>query len=136
MKFDRVYHPYHLWEEVAAGMWSASVNKKEQLERAASFTGDHKAYGENMLRVVSEWPISCENALTDESLNQRAWVGHAACALAIGCPEDITREAWGLLSDEQRILANREADRAIRVWRNNYAKSRGLRSSLDQPLLL
>ena len=136
MKFDRVYHPYTEWEEVAHGMWSAVDNKKEWLARAIAFTGDHALYGSYMLRVIKEWPISCENALTDESLNQRAWVGHAACALAIGCPEDITREAWGLLSDEQRILANREADRAIRVWRNNYAKIRGLRSSLDQPLLL
>ena len=135
MKLDRVYHPYTEWEEVAHGMWAQVENKKERLEMAVSFTGDHRLYGSFMIRVISEWKISCENALTDGALNQRAWVGHAACALGIGCPEDITRHAWGLLTDEQRLLANREADRAIRIWRSNYKQDSQLREDVDGSLL-
>ena len=53
-------------------------------------------------------------------------MGHAAVALAIGCPEDITRAAWGKLTDEQQLLANKEAERAIQAWEHAYIKDRGL----------
>jgi hypothetical protein len=134
-KFKRVYHPYELWEEIKFGMWDDVSDEKEWLEKAILFTGDHKLYGSFMMRVVSEWPISCENALTDYNINRRAWVGHAASALGIGCPEHITRKAWRFLSYEQQYLANEEASRAIRAWENNYFKSQQLRESLGGALL-
>lgn len=135
MKFKRVYHPFHAWEEIRHGMWSDVDDRRCHLDKAIAFTGDAKLYGSYMMRVISEWPISCENALTDSALNQRAWVGHAACAMAIGCPEDITREAWGRLTDEQRLLANKEADRAIRKWRYDYSKDKGLHIDMGESLL-
>lgn len=89
------------------------------LERAIEFTGNHVLYGAWMMRVIAEWPISCEHNLTDVSQNRRAWVGHAAVCLAIGIPEDVVREAWGSLTDEQRRLANLQADKAIKAWEEN-----------------
>lgn len=131
----RVYHPYDRWEEVTAGMWSEVEDRKGWLARAIAFTGNHKLYGEYMMKVVVLWPISCENALTDTALNRKAWIGHAACALALGCPEDITREAWGHLTDEQRLLANEEADRAVRAWEYAYRKDHDLYGPMGEPLL-
>ena len=116
-------------------MWGEVKNKKVFLQNAINFTGNHKKYGEYMMRVVMEWPISSENALTDYRLNRRAWIGHAACALAIRCPEDITREAWSKLSDEQRILANQEADRAIAAWEHAYAQNYDLRKNVGEEML-
>lgn len=115
---ERIYHPYWLWEEVDHNMWGDVNDRKKFLKIAIEFTGDHKLYGRFMMRVIREWEYSCENALTDPNINQKAWVGHAAAALARGIPEDITREAWGHLTDEQRLLANKEADRAITYWRD------------------
>lgn len=135
MKIKRVYHDCRLWEEVAANMWGEATDRKQALEQAIAFTGDHALYGSFMTRVVNEWPISCENALTDESLNKKAWIGHAAVALALNIPEDITRQAWGFLTDEQRLLANREAARALREWEDAYRTSKGLRYALVQPVL-
>lgn len=123
MRFERVYHHYLDWEEIDFNMWGTVENRLKYLDRAIEFTGDHKKYGRFMMRVINEWKISCENALTDYSLNRKAWVGHAACALALGCPEDITREAWGTLTDEQQLLANKEAGAAIQAWEYNYFKS-------------
>jgi len=136
MHLPRVWHPYQEWEEVAYGMWSEVSDRAAYLRWAIHFTGDHKQYGHYMNRVVDEWEISCENALTDPSLNRKAWVGHAACALAGGCPEDIVRQAWGKLTDEQRTLANRQADRAIRRWEERYAASIGLCPNVGKPMLL
>lgn len=135
MKFTRVYHPYWDWEEIDHNMWGAVTDRKKAINSAIRFTGDHDLYGRFMMRVVNEWRVSCENALTDYSLNRKAWVGHAACALARGIPEDITRTAWGSLSDEQRILANQAADRAIQHWEHSYAKSIGLCGGMGAQVL-
>lgn len=135
MKLKRVYHHHGEWEEIPAGMWGEVEDRKAWIAKAIAFTGNHKLYGSFMMKVITHWPISCENALTDSSLNQKAWIGHAACALAIGCPEDITREAWGQLTDEQRLLANKEADRAIRMWRYAYGKDRNLLPDMGETLL-
>lgn len=116
-------------------MWGDVSDHRAALQEAIEFTGNHKLYGRYMMRVVNEWPVSCENALTDRNLNRKAWIGHAACALAMRCPEDIVRKAWGFLTDGQRTLANKEAARAIRFWEITYCKDRSLLEDLDGPLL-
>lgn len=126
MNLERIYHDCRKWEEVAHNMWGEAVDAKADLEQAEAFTGDSEIYGYFMMRVVKEWPISCENALTDYALNRKAWVGHAAVALALRIPEHITRTAWGLLTDEQRVLANRKAERAIQQWENSRRESGGV----------
>lgn len=68
--------------------------------------------------------------------NFKAWVGHAACALAMGCPEYIVREAWGYLTSEQQLLANKEAERAIQAWEHAYIKDRGLCDDVGEAMLL
>ena len=133
MNFKRVYHPWDIWEEIEFNMWGEA--EQGALDKAIEFTSNHKLYGSFMMRVVTEWPISCENALTDRHLNKRAWLGHAACALALSCPEHVVREAWGKLTDEQRILANEEASRAIRTWENDYAASNKLHPDMGGTLL-
>lgn len=135
MKFKRVYIPLEKWEEVNANMWGKVRDRKAYLNRAIDFTSNHQLYGHYMLKVINTWPNSCENALTDYSLNRKAWVGHAACAMALNCPEDITREAWRHLTNEQQFLANNQAANAIQKWEITYAKSKGIRISVAETLL-
>ncbi len=123
----RVYHHYLKWEETASGMWDVVSKERERilLHEAVVFTGNSKLYGSYMQRVIKEWPISCEQNLTNPSMNQLAWVGHAATALAIHCPEYITRLAWGMLTEQQRIAADAEALSAVREWRYTYVSGKG-----------
>lgn len=121
---ERVYHPYWRWEEVHHNMWGAVSDRKKYLDWAIEFTGNHIKYGFYMLRVAKEWPYSCEHNLTNKTQNRKAWIGHAACALAHGCPEDIVREAWGHLTENQQNLANRQAEMTIKWWESKYAKEK------------
>lgn len=132
---NRIYHPYYLWEEIKFNMWGESKNQHDDLQKAIEFTGNHELYGKYMMMVVNEWKISCENSLTDLSINRKAWVGHAACALALQIPEDIIRKAWGYLSYEQQLLANNQAERAIRYWEQFIRKDRELYQDLGEPML-
>lgn len=115
-----VWHPFWVLEEVQNNMWGDSIHRKTWREIAASFTGNHALYGNWMRRVVDEWQNSCEHNLTKPG-DKRAWIGHAAVAMAIKCPEDIVREAWGDLTDEQREKANKQASEAIEYWRSKNA---------------
>lgn len=135
IRFKRVWHPVEDWEEIQYNMWGAVDDRALYLQNAIEFTGNWDLYGDHMDLVVQEWPISCENALTDYSLNRKAWVGHAACALYMNCPEDITRKAWGYLTDEQRKMANRRAAIAIRTWEENYAARQGIRLDVGGQML-
>lgn len=130
----RIYHPFWLWEDL--GMWRRVHGKErdEIRERAVTFTGDHLAYGAAMLQVLDAYPLACEHNLTDLAQNRQAWIGHAACHLAHNMPEDIVREAWGRLTDEQRDAANAQADIAILEWeRRHEEEDRGLYQQLALP---
>lgn len=120
----RIWHRHEKWEEVDAGMWRQVTGKTRSfmLENAIDFTGDHELYGYFMVKVVELWKFSCEHSLSCLCMNRKAWIGHAACCLAIGVPEDITREAWKFLSNRQRKLANFKAEQAIALWEKNNAK--------------
>ena len=117
---DEIWHPWWLLEEVKHNMWGDVSHRKTWLEIAIAFTGNADLYGEWMRRVVREWRYSCEHNLTKRG-DKRPWVGHAAVALAIGCPEDIVRQAWAFLSFDQQVSANRKAEEAIELWRTNRA---------------
>lgn len=128
MQFDDIappphekWHPYWAWEELTHNMWGNVSRRRTWLQIAINFTGDAELYGEWMLKVLEEMPISCEQNLTKAG-DKRAWIGHAAVALAIGCPEDIVREAWGYLTEEQQNDANAKAQFAIDKWRKEYAE--------------
>lgn len=114
----RIWHPYHRWEDYLAGVWRKLPSGEEpaMLAKAIEFTGNHELYGSYMRMVAEEWPVSCEHNLTETSMNRGAWIGHAAAYMAIGTPEYITRRAWWMLTQEQRDLADKEAEDAIREW--------------------
>ena len=133
--FKRVYHHYLDWEEMNTNMWGSVSDSQAWTDAAFNFTSDHELYGSYMMRVIKEWPISCENALTNIDSNRKAWVGHAAAAMAIDCPESIVRKAWRLLSDEQRLLANEKAGAAIAAWEKSYIKDKGLCEYVGEQML-
>lgn len=116
MEIKKIWHPYWKWEETKFNMWGYVENRKEWLEKAIAFTGDADLYGRWMMKVVKNWKYSCEHNLSKQDTNRKAWLGHAAVAMAIQCPEDIVRQAWGYLTEEQQIAANQKAQEAIEYW--------------------
>lgn len=118
----QIYHPYQNWEDFKNGMWRKETKTYEEntLHEIIEFTGDHILYGNAMLRVIKEWVISCEHNLTNKSINRKAWIGHAACCIEKKYPEYLVRVAWGMLTESQRIEANKKADYAILKWVENF----------------
>lgn len=103
-------------------MWGKVKNRGLYLDWAIKFTGDADEYGSWMKKVVKTWRYSCEHNLSNKTQNRRAWLGHAACALAFDCPEDIVREAWKHLTQEQRDAADAVAEETIKEWEDEQER--------------
>lgn len=137
MKIKKIFHHYSKWEEFHCGMWKTinGIERQKLLKNAIEFTSNAIKYGEWMMRVVNEWPVSCEQNLTAMDMNRQAWIGHAATCLAIGCPEDITRLAWHSLTQKQQDEANAEADKAIAFWEKKYLEKICLKNTYQLTFL-
>lgn len=116
MKAD--WRPYTEWEDWQAGMYrdSSAGDRESLVAAAAGLLADQNRLASAMRGVTVEWRFAAEANL-HEPPNNRAWLGQAACCYAAGVPEELTRAAWGLLTDDQRHAANRVADRVIEEWK-------------------
>lgn len=113
----RIFHHYNKWEDYHHGMYNEDKDgRQERVALAASILGTPETCEKAMQMVVEKWPIASEFNLSNAEINRRAWMGQAACSVYAGVHEDETREAWGLLSVEQRTTANAIATKVIKKW--------------------
>lgn len=114
---QRIFHHFSKWEDYHHGMYNESKDgRTERVKKAASILGNPQICREAMVKVISEWKISTEYNLSNAEINRKAWLGQAACSCYGHVHEDETREAWGLMTEEQRITANAIANDIIKKW--------------------
>lgn len=134
MKIKRLYEPYWNWEDYINGMWLKleKHNEADMLYQAVQFTSNWIEYGNAMGEVIKAWPITMRNSLTNLSINRRAFLGHCACSYKFNCPEYITRQAWHIITEQQRIDADRIAESHIKKYEREIKK---IYSRLGEKLL-
>lgn len=122
---QRIWHPYTDWEDYKAGFFDTTIEGDRNTAVSESFAllADPSALGKWMSKVLVEWPVSCEANLSYTGMNRRAWLGQAACCLALGYPSFVTKRAWHQLEEDQQDLANQEADIVIREWEDSIAET-------------
>jgi hypothetical protein len=103
-------YPYHQWEDYQQGFYG--LTSAGTVTDAVSVLTDG-ALRDYMTLAVEQYPLAAAHHLTDGGMNQRAWLGWAACGLAKGCAYHVTRAAWWRLCDEARDAANAAADAVI-----------------------
>ena len=120
---SRRHYPWHEMEEYHpdGGMWSIPAQGDRQgfIRAAEALMVNPEAFRDAMRRALNEWPRSVSVALTNPSMNHRAWIGHAGCYLATGSPEETTRLGWHLLDEGEQLTANETADAVITEWRRS-----------------
>lgn len=130
----QVFVPYYEWEDWINGMWNKG--NETQLKQAIDFTGDYILYGSAMGEVIKAWPRTMLNSLTNKNINRRAFLGHCAVCFKLHIPESITRQAWGLLTNQQRFDADLMAEKHIKQWEYEYSRSLiKLRKGLGEQML-
>lgn len=115
----RIYHTWEKWECYPAGFYENQPKEnltKEECERIyADLLKDPSQFHNALGRVVDEWPISCEQYLSNDKMNRIAWLGQAALCVAKGIPANY-RNGFNLLSLKQQEAANNMALDALNSW--------------------
>lgn len=124
MKIKQIYHNYNLWEDYKNGMWKKVSKEDEEgmLQIAIEFMSNHIKWGKAMIDVVDNWNYTCEQNLTDAAIYHKPFIGQCAVCYEFKIPEYITRLVWNKLTDEQQVLANKQAGIAIRKWKTQHIK--------------
>jgi hypothetical protein len=116
---NRVYHTWEKWECYPAGFYEERAPRgltKEQAESEyAGFLRDDAAFGAALVRVLEEWPASCEHYLSNENMNRIAWLGQASACLALGLPACF-RGGFNRLTESEQAGANGLALEALNRW--------------------
>lgn len=126
----RAFYHYTLWEDFKSGMYetpckideSTGETTEQRIQYAVECLSNAEICRECMQKVVKEWTIATEQVLTDLGHNRKAWLGWCACFMYGGCHDEETRAAWGIMTEENRIKANRIADEVIKQWEQEYMK--------------
>ena len=114
---ERIFHHYTLWEDFHADMYDeCREGRPERVAEAARILGNPSLCRTAMEKVVSQWRIATEYNLSNAGINRKAWLGQAACSCYAGIHEDETREAWGIMTERQRVKANQIAADIIKKW--------------------
>jgi hypothetical protein len=116
----RRYHGFRLWEDWQAGMW-AEDGPAGGTEESARLLSDQSLFAATAAEMLEHWPVTAEHNLTAPG-KRRSWVGQASCCYLIGATEEQVREAWWLLTAEERDAANSVADDVVSGWRARYTE--------------
>tara|TARA_R110002020_G_scaffold292877_4_gene508320 strand:+ start:1749 stop:2171 length:423 start_codon:yes stop_codon:yes gene_type:complete len=123
---DRVYHTWDKWECYPAGFYNSKApNKMTKIEAEEvyrDFLSNVKEFEIVLARVVLEWKFSCEHYLTNENMNRIAWLGQACLAYKFGIPA-CYRGGYNLLTENQKIAADRMALKYLNNWLIGYGES-------------
>lgn len=114
---ERIFHHFNKWEDYHAGMYDECKDgREERVKKAAYILGTPAVCREAMEKVIAEWEKATEYNLSNAEINRKAWLGQAACCCYAGIHEDETREAWGIMTEAQRVEANSIASSIIKRW--------------------
>jgi hypothetical protein len=115
----RKWHHFEKWECVPAGMYETlppdGLKSDGALSAYTAFLGDLPRFESALNRVLTEWPISCEQFLSNPNINRIAWLGQASMCIATGVPSRF-RAGFSALDEDGQRDANAMADKYLKAW--------------------
>jgi ParB-like chromosome segregation protein Spo0J len=121
----RILHSWDKWECYPAGFYEdnapdgltnedCEVKYKELLSNIPMFE-------DCMEHILNEWINSCEHYLSNERMNRIAWLGQASLCYKYKIPSRF-RGGYNLLSDEQKLSADKSALKYLNKWLVKYGR--------------
>lgn len=119
----QIYHHWEKWECYKAGFFNTTINVSDEDARIMyrNFLSDLPRFEKSLNRVLNEWKYSCEQFLSNESMNRIAWLGQASMCIETGIPSCF-RGGFKLLTEEQQYKANKMAEKYLKIWLKKYEK--------------
>lgn len=115
----RIYHTWEKWECYPAGFYNddppKGMTSQEATEAYMYFLRDLPRFERALIRVLDEWPRSCEHSLSNERMNRIAWLGQASMCVEAGVPACF-RGGFNLLSKDEQAAADAMALKYLNIW--------------------
>lgn len=115
----RIYHTWDKWECYPAGFYEDNAPNGIETDQAVKlyteFLRDTPRFAAALVRVLAEWPKSCEHYLSNEKMNRIAWLGQAAMCIETGVPS-VFRGGFNKLTEAEQRTANATALVALNRW--------------------
>lgn len=132
MKIKQIYHHFTKWEDYRFNFYNSTCqNIDEHIKKSVELLSNEDEFYKYAKKVITEWIYSCEQNLTDPSINKIAYIGQSACCLKNGTPSYVTRLAWSYIEEEKQIKANNVARKIIKEWKEKYINKGSLWENLD-----
>lgn len=122
-RIERIWHPWYLWECYPAGFYGPPLVSRNGEEEYAEFLANRERFGSAAHRVITRWKYSCEQHLSNESLNRIAWIGQSSVCLSRRVPS-CHRGGFSLLSQAEQLEANLVALHYLNLWLVKYGASK------------
>lgn len=117
LKLKKIYHEWQLWEDYKYGFYDNNNDKILITNKVIHMFSSEKLTEKYMGRVINEWKYSCEQNLTNESMNKIAYIGQAAACLYCGASNLTTMYSWKFLTNEIRDRSDKIASKKILEWK-------------------
>lgn len=119
---ERIYHHYSSWEDYPAGFYEnqSGDTQKQLVLKVIDMFSDYGLALKYMNKVISDWPLSCEHNLTNESMNKIAYIGQAAACIYCGASFKTTIVAWNKLDQHIQNIADEIALSVLKDWEAKY----------------
>ena len=114
----RIFHPYTEWEDFKHGLYRlpSCQDSPHQVELSKILLSTPTEFYNVALAMIQGWKVSADVNLSNRSRNRQAWIGQASCCFNHKSSEQQTKDAWWMLTEEQRMEANKIADEIIEIW--------------------
>jgi hypothetical protein len=112
---ERLWHPWHLWECYPAGFFEPPPIDYSGEEIYREFLSDSEAFAQGLRLVITGWKYSCEQNLTNPSMNRIAWLGQASACIVRHVPS-CCRSGFSLLTPLEQTRANSLARKYLHKW--------------------
>lgn len=118
----QIFHHYEKWEDWRFGFYDSMSGKAKEkaIQTVIEVFSDPELTELLMRKVIKEWPISCEQNLSNPNMNKIAWLGQASLSLGFKIPQNITMKAWSEVPKNFREKADIIANNIIKEWEKNY----------------
>ena len=120
---DRYFTHYKNWECYKNGLYEDGFCNVK-IEKSIKLLSNQELFFHTLKEILSNWPHSTKQHLTNTSINRRAYLGRAGCCFFSGANIECVREAWQSLDSKTQIKANFTANRIINIFEKKYQSNK------------
>lgn len=114
----QIFHHFSKWEDYKLGFYASTcVDTEQHIKKSVELLSCQDTFYKYADKVINEWIYSCEQNLTDPSLNKIAYIGQSACCIANDTPAFVTRLAWSYIDEDTQKEANKTAKKILDKWK-------------------